>query len=471
MYMLARRPLALFHRLQLPLLVGGLVLCVLPPLWGLQQQNVNQFERQIALLKYQIEQMPEEDNTKEQIRRQMGKFQQDINGLPLAVATQKRLNQQVAEIQQQVKTLSTIALKDKLALQKDMLTLEKDRVNAQNAIYAILVQALGGTFFFVTAYLTWRNVRATEEKQVTERFSKAVDQLSNSSLEVRLGGIYALERIAKDSEKDHWTIMEILTAFIQSKSPVARPAGDRPSALAPSPAPDIPSQAAAQHQPITMDIQAALTVIGRRDVTKDPPDRQIDLSDTHCAGAKLGGASLPGANLRGANFSEAVLVGANLSSVCLSEANLDRVAFSAANLSAAMLDDAHLNGVQFMGTNLQEANLSRAMLCDAQLVGANLYKADCDGANLQNAYLTDADLREASLNAADLTGAFLLRTNLQKANLNTAIFSGTKLVEAQLKGAIALTQAQLDQAIIDAKTTLPADLTRPSTQQSQASSP
>ena len=36
---------------------------------------------------------------------------------------------------------------------------------------------------------------------------------------IRLGGIYALERIARDSEKDHGPIMEVLTAYVREKAP------------------------------------------------------------------------------------------------------------------------------------------------------------------------------------------------------------------------------------------------------------
>ena len=54
-----------------------------------------------------------------------------------------------------------------------------------------------------------------EEKLVTERFSKAVELLASGDLTARLGGIYALERIAKDSEKDYWQVMEVLTAFVR----------------------------------------------------------------------------------------------------------------------------------------------------------------------------------------------------------------------------------------------------------------
>jgi len=69
---------------------------------------------------------------------------------------------------------------------------------------------------------------------VTDRFIKAIEQLGSKELDARIGGIYALERVARDSEKDHRTVMEVLTAFIREHSPRAlaalrsRPAGTRP---------------------------------------------------------------------------------------------------------------------------------------------------------------------------------------------------------------------------------------------------
>ena len=83
-------------------------------------------------------------------------------------------------------------------------------------------------------FLLWRriavmekNVQVAHERQITERFTRAIEQLrqrheyGKKILEIRLGGIYALERIAKDSKKDHWTIMEILTAYVRENSPTA----------------------------------------------------------------------------------------------------------------------------------------------------------------------------------------------------------------------------------------------------------
>src|SRR5829696_516895 len=59
-----------------------------------------------------------------------------------------------------------------------------------------------------TQETTRETLRITEQGQITERFTRAIDQLGETELEIRLGGIYALERIAKDSpERDYSTVM------------------------------------------------------------------------------------------------------------------------------------------------------------------------------------------------------------------------------------------------------------------------
>ena len=63
-----------------------------------------------------------------------------------------------------------------------------------------------------------RTHELTEQGQVTDRYTKAIEQLGSDKLDVRIGGIYALERIARDSAKDHPTVMEVLTAFIREHS-------------------------------------------------------------------------------------------------------------------------------------------------------------------------------------------------------------------------------------------------------------
>ena len=78
-----------------------------------------------------------------------------------------------------------------------------------------VAQVIGGVAFLAGLYFTAETLRVAQDGQITERFTKAIAQLASKDLEVRLGGIYALERIARDSERDHGPIMEVLTAYVR----------------------------------------------------------------------------------------------------------------------------------------------------------------------------------------------------------------------------------------------------------------
>ncbi|MBI2881185.1 MAG: hypothetical protein HYY21_06330 [Candidatus Tectomicrobia bacterium] len=95
--------------------------------------------------------------------------------------------------------------------------------------YGVLLAALVGFPFLI--WRTWATSRSAKaalkqaetatRHSVSDAFTRAIEQLGNQeSLEVRLGGIYALERIARDSRRDHWPIMEVLTAFVREKAPL-----------------------------------------------------------------------------------------------------------------------------------------------------------------------------------------------------------------------------------------------------------
>jgi hypothetical protein len=87
-------------------------------------------------------------------------------------------------------------------------------------------QIIGGFGLLLGLYFTWRRVEISQDQQVTERFTRAIDQLGasddagNPRVEIRLGGIYALERIARDSPaRDYSTVMEVLTAYVRENVP------------------------------------------------------------------------------------------------------------------------------------------------------------------------------------------------------------------------------------------------------------
>ncbi|HEY9876029.1 MAG TPA: pentapeptide repeat-containing protein [Candidatus Obscuribacterales bacterium] len=391
----------------------------------------------------------------------------------------KNLEQKITTLEQQIDGLPVENFpKDKLTLKKDLLIVEKDQVNAKNAIYGTLIQALGAVFFATTAYFTYRNVKATEEKQVTERFSNAVELLGNDNLAVRLGGIYALERIAKDSEKDYWTIMEVLTGFVRERSKLRR------EEQLSSPPTDIEEQLSS---PPT-DIQAVLTIINRRAkaYSQGEKDRlelsgldfswmvltgvsfkDINLKEANFHKANLGGANFGGADLSKADLTSANLNGADLNGADLSFAKLFTAALIKANLSGADLNGADLSQADLTEANLSGATLSFANLTEADLTETKLDKANLSGANFGGADLFTADLTETNLYRANLNRAKLIEANLSQANLNGANLSKANLSGANLIGAN-LTKEQMDSAITDENTKLPTYLLSPQSSQPDA---
>jgi hypothetical protein len=87
-----------------------------------------------------------------------------------------------------------------------------------------IISAFGLGATVVAALGLWVNYQQGVERLVTERFAKAVEQLGSDNISVRIGGIYSLERIAKDSLKDQETVIKVLTAFIQNTSSIEKTA-------------------------------------------------------------------------------------------------------------------------------------------------------------------------------------------------------------------------------------------------------
>jgi hypothetical protein len=103
---------------------------------------------------------------------------------------------------------------------------------------------------------TQQELRLAREGQITDRFTRAINHLGNEELDVRLGGIYALVRIAHDSPPDQEAITEILAAYIRRHSPWPPAPGDQYAATAPiDEIPELRIRAA--------DVQAALSALGR----------------------------------------------------------------------------------------------------------------------------------------------------------------------------------------------------------------
>jgi uncharacterized protein YjbI with pentapeptide repeats len=308
------------------------------------------------------------------------------------------------------------------------------RVNAiTNTRTAFLAGLVGlgalGTFWLNSRVygITARTFEVTERGHVTDRYSKAIEQLGNDSLDVRLGGIYALEQIAKDSarvEQDQATIAEVLSAFVRVHSdPIYRyraslrlSAAEKASTLSDEALAGQAKDHVTKVAKLPVDVQAAVTVLGRL-----PSSETVSRGDLTEATLRhvtlhtdLTGATLVRTDLTAANLADATLVGTDLTSAKLSEADLSGADITRANLSGANLTRAKLHNANFTGANLISADLSEANLTEVGwltemdlLTQVDLRRANLTKANLTKAYLTGADFTRANLTGADLTGADL----------------------------------------------------------------
>lgn len=188
------------------------------------------------------------------------------------------------------------------------------------------------------------------QAQISDRFTTAVSQLDDKSIDVRLGGLYALQRIMNDSHDDQPAVVNVLSAYIRTHS-------DKPS----KPSPKSEDSSAEE------DILAAVKLLGARNPKYDGSSG-VDLRNTQLRGADLNGANLRHADLSGAD---------------LRETNLDFADLRDADLNGADLRDAFLVDSDLRRAQLAEADLRRAQLGLADLRGANLDVADLRGANLE----------------------------------------------------------------------------------------
>src|SRR6266511_4303229 len=274
-----------------------------------------------------------------------------------------------------------------------------DKAKAINDVRATLLQGIGGAVILLGAYFTYRQLQTGREQlqiaqqgEVTERFTRAVDQLGHAELDVRLGGIYALERIANDSPDDRTAIAEVLTAFVRGHAPW-------PPKLAGQYLAEAPIKQVPELQVRAPDVQAALTVLARRQPLPKLRGR-LDLEATDLRKARLGDADLKGVSLSSANLQGAILHNANLQGALLERAQLQEASFDGANLQEAILDQAQLqaailNGANLQGAHLEYARLHGASLNRANLKGANLNSANLQGANLHGAVLDRVELQKA----------------------------------------------------------------------------
>lgn len=289
------------------------------------------------------------------------------------------------------------------------------RPQLENEFRKTLAQVLGGGAVILGLWFTWTELQATQDRQITDRYSRAIELLGDSAIVVRLGGIYALERLARDSKRDHRTIMEVLSTTLRNQR------AWRGTFLSDSMANSVESN----YPPLPSDIQAILTVVGRR--------RWINSERGQYKSINFSALDLRRADLRGANLEHVILDWTRLEHAKLFDTDLD-----SASLLATRLEYSGLHGAKLRGANLYDVHLEHAIVDSADFRGANLTVA-----HLTDAYFARTNMAGADLHETDVAGADFSQTD----------FSGAKLGSVRN-----MSRTQIEAAIIDRQTVCPDDL-------------
>ncbi|MGW4942273.1 pentapeptide repeat-containing protein [Actinoplanes sp. NPDC004185] len=236
--------------------------------------------------------------------------------------------------------------------------ISNDRLKAMSDVRTSLVQLCAGIVLLIGLIFTARTLRLNREGHLTDRFRGAVDQLGNSAVDVRIGGIYALERLLRESAIDHQPIVEVLGAFVRNH---AQQGGTRtfdPDWQRGSGPPDgLPLLAS--------DVQTALTVLGRRPIREERPTLNLvatDLRRAYLHGLRFSGAVMNDAWLDYSDLGEADLSGCHLKGATFNHTWMRAVDLSGARLKDADFRFAHLHEAKLSSNEISSANFSGAAL-------------------------------------------------------------------------------------------------------------
>jgi hypothetical protein len=206
----------------------------------------------------------------------------------------------------------------------------KDWAAQVTANRTLLLSMIGGIGVAITIVYTYRTFTLTQDKMLTETMAKAIEHLSPDNSTARLGGVFTLARIARQSQKDYFAIIQLLASFVRTRDSEA------------DMGPGLRQSDDSRRYNCPDDVRTALTIIGNR-YWPDPDGYGIELSYS-----KIRNAWLPSAN-----FCQVFFWGSDFRNVFLEEAKL-----CGAEFRNATLDSCVFTGVDFTDADLSGARIT-----------------------------------------------------------------------------------------------------------------
>jgi Pentapeptide repeats (9 copies) len=239
--------------------------------------------------------------------------------------------------------------------------------------------------------------RDATERRITELYTKAVEQLGNDKAPVRLGGLYALERLAQDNPAHRQTIVNVICAYLRMPfSPTASAGKPEPKATEDpaEPATEAEPRADAsgdiwqQERQVRLTAQRILAEHLRDDRAEDKrstdppsprfwPDIRLDLAGATLINFDLEDCVMVDVNFEGATFSgvaafeEATIRG---TAWFLGATFTGGAGFVAVTFRDAFFDDATFWGVSFIAAKFRRvASFNHATFSGSAKFGGAIF--------------------------------------------------------------------------------------------------
>ncbi|WP_370280993.1 pentapeptide repeat-containing protein [Pontibacterium sp.] len=288
----------------------------------------------------------------------------------------------------------------------------------------VIAALFGFPMIIWRTHIASRQAATAEDSHVAETYTKAIEQLGAANdagipkLELRLGALYALEKIAKNNHSYHSQIMEVLCAYVRLH---ARVEGENKSDTS------VPNTA---HFSPREDIQTAVTILCRRNLEFDQDNFRPDLSAVDLQGIDLSNQRLENYNFARSNLRKAWIKGASLISCnfdlsTLDNANLSKCDISKCSFNGTFLRDVFLEKSTFLDCELKHATLTGAILSSGAIQNVDANGANLHGAFLDSVQITDSYFTLCHFESANLSGSKLTNTDVNRSHFQESILTNT----------------------------------------------
>jgi len=215
-----------------------------------------------------------------------------------------------------------------------------------------------------------KNANTAEKAQITDRFARALEQLNNDNIYMRIGAVHAMERIGRDSEEDVLAVLRLLASFVRGQSPAKNKSVD--SGLPPD---------------AKEGLDAIVRLTGHyKEFLKGDDSFRLDLSASNLVSFPVvtqgyfcrfnfGNSNITGgfsqsdfewASFFGADLTRIIFLDCNFRHASFMQANLDSVSFYGVDMSNATLHWATCNGADFSSAKNLTTEMLKDIIYDAE---------------------------------------------------------------------------------------------------------